>query len=567
MIYGATFKGLHSYTAFKLTMISDNRTVLSDVVRYTKFIPGYGSIDFGNDTYNEKPLNVTFTYCASSLEDLQTQMEQIGGWLYNDGAYHDLIFDDAPLRKYKAKVTSKVNLKQGDLIGELSVEFTCNPPYPYALDNSPVSPADVAGRLLWDTALIDTSPVPVAVTLKNSKSAYTIGTSDTNTTPISFVDNSALQLAFNGKTLTNAITNGNFATSSGNLATGFSVNTANAVSCTGNTQTFIATAASGYLYQNSTVLGHRYFIVANVKATSSNVKLQINNGVSTDIATHPGDNLYHTLSFVTTLTVTHSPLVIDTSASVWANISVQNFMAIDMGTSSANPLYNLTANQMQNLINGYIDGTKSIVNPQFVSKKSDGTVGSTLSITGTIISTDRFTWDGAVGKINSSAVTTSGNLIAYQNGNIFVQNSDGTVATVVPVSELTYYQGMTIRIDGTQYLQDLSANGTMKFTVGGAHSVKPIIKLIGNIASGLTLTYGAYSWKYNAALLFDGIIIDCVAQTVTRISDGANLYPYVDATYDDYFNLAIGQQSIGIAGVAGAYPNDLTIAIEFTPIF
>jgi predicted phage tail component-like protein len=271
-MYGLTYKGISSST-FNLSLLSDNRQVLSDVVRFTKTVPGYGVVDFGNDTYSEKALVVSLTYCALTLEAMQTQMEQIGGWLYNDGAYHDLIFDDAPLRKFKAKVTSKINLKQGDLIGELSVEFTCNPPYPCALDNSPVNPADVQGRLLWDT----------------------------------------------------------------------------------------------------------------------------------------------------------------------------------------------------------------------------------------------------------------------------------------------------MKLDGIQYLQDLSANDTIKFTVGGNLSVKPVIKLIGNIASGLTLTYGAYSWKYNAALLFDGIIIDCVAQTVTRMSDGANLFPNVDATYDDYFNLAIGQQSIAVVGVVGAFPNDLTIAVEFTP--
>ena len=271
---GLTFKGIHS-SVFNLIMLSDNRQVLSDVTRQTKQIPGYGTVDFGNDTYNEKTLSVILTYVAASLEALQTQAEQIGGWLYNDGKYYDLIFDDAPNRKFKAKVTGKINLNQSTLIGKISVEFTCNPPYPCALDNSPVSPADVQGRLLWDT----------------------------------------------------------------------------------------------------------------------------------------------------------------------------------------------------------------------------------------------------------------------------------------------------MKLDGIQYIQDLAANGTIKFTVGGTQSVKPVIKLIGNIASGLTLTYGAYSWKYNAALLFDGIVIDCVAQTVTRMSDGVNLFPSVDAVKDDYFNLAVSQQSIAVSGVVGVWPNDITIAIEFTPIF
>jgi predicted phage tail component-like protein len=154
MNYGVTFKGLHSYNDFKLIMLSDNRQVLADVVRQTKFVPGYGTVDFGNDTYNEKAIRVNFTYIAASLMDLQTQMEQVGGWLYNDGLYHDLIFDDAPLRKYHAKVTGRIDLSQSRYLAKLSIEFVCNPPYPFALDNSPVSPADVAARLLWDTALL-----------------------------------------------------------------------------------------------------------------------------------------------------------------------------------------------------------------------------------------------------------------------------------------------------------------------------------------------------------------------------------------------------------------------------
>lgn len=274
--YGVSFKGLKSQS-FGLTMTSDNRQVLSDVVRFVKQVPGYpGTIDFGNDTPNEKTISVIFTYNYKNQPPLlQSQMEQIGGWLFNDGNYYDLIFDDAPQRKYKAKCTGKIDLSQGKGVGTVKVDFTCNPPYPYALDNSPVSPADVQQRLLWDT----------------------------------------------------------------------------------------------------------------------------------------------------------------------------------------------------------------------------------------------------------------------------------------------------MTLNGTQYLQDLTADGTMRFTVGGTLSVKPKIKLIGYVKSGLTLTYGAGKWKYIYDLLYDGILIDCNAQTVTRMSDGLNLFPYVDPTYDAYFSLSTGQQSIGVSGLGGTWPLDLTIAVEFTPQF
>ena len=123
----------------------------------------------------------------------------------------------------------------------------------------------------------------------------------------------------------------------------------------------------------------------------------------------------------------------------------------------------------------------------------------------------------------------------------------------------------TLDATGCQYTQTFSANGTMRFTVAGASPVKPIIKLIGYIPSGLTLTYGTTVWMYNAEMLYDGIKIDCALESVTRMSDDANMFGNVNATYNDYFELAIGQQSIAVYGVSGAWPKNLTVAVEFAP--
>jgi predicted phage tail component-like protein len=123
----------------------------------------------------------------------------------------------------------------------------------------------------------------------------------------------------------------------------------------------------------------------------------------------------------------------------------------------------------------------------------------------------------------------------------------------------------TMAMIGTEYFQDLIANGNIKFTIGGSLPITAQIMLIGNIQSGLTLTYGSQVWKYNANLLYDGILIDCTAQTVTRMSDGANLFPNVDGVDYAYFTLATGQQQISVAGVVGAFPNDLMIIIKGVP--
>ncbi len=122
-------------------------------------------------------------------------------------------------------------------------------------------------------------------------------------------------------------------------------------------------------------------------------------------------------------------------------------------------------------------------------------------------------------------------------------------------------------LDGTTYTQDFAANGNMQFTVGGTHTVKPIISLIGYIPNGFQLQYGTFYWKYNALEAWETITIDCNAQTVKQGSDGANLYPYVDSIKNAYFNLSTGQQSIAVSGIQGVFPYNLSISVQFVPIF
>jgi hypothetical protein len=151
----------------------------------------------------------------------------------------------------------------------------------------------------------------------------------------------------------NRITNGNFAidSNSDGLADGFKVGGGTAISCTNNTQTFIVTIRYGNLnYMGTLYSGHKYFVTANVKASTTNVYVRCNAGGTLLISSsHPGDGNYHVL-YVTMLTVadvTNLPCTImDFNSSGWSNISVKNFMAIDMGTDSSNPLYNYTAAQM-----------------------------------------------------------------------------------------------------------------------------------------------------------------------------------------------------------------------------
>jgi predicted phage tail component-like protein len=159
MSNGLTFKSLYSGT-FGLYVLSDNRQIFPDVTRFVKTgIPGVpGSIDFGNDTLKEQTLTINARLdFGTDLPTYRAQLEQIGGWLYDDGNYYELMFDDYPNRYYKAKFVSALPISQNITYTDLVLTFTCNPPYPYSLNNVPVSPADVQQRLLWDTATLDPS--------------------------------------------------------------------------------------------------------------------------------------------------------------------------------------------------------------------------------------------------------------------------------------------------------------------------------------------------------------------------------------------------------------------------
>jgi len=122
-------------------------------------------------------------------------------------------------------------------------------------------------------------------------------------------------------------------------------------------------------------------------------------------------------------------------------------------------------------------------------------------------------------------------------------------------------------VDGNQYIKRFTESGTVRLTNTGSLPVKPVIKLFGHIPSGTKLTYGAFTWQYDAEVLYDGIIIDCNNETVTLASDGSNIFSNVNRTYDDYFELASGQIEITVTATGlSTWPNSLDVIIQFNPI-
>ena len=139
--------------------------------------------------------------------------------------------------------------------------------------------------------------------------------------------------------------------------------------------------------------------------------------------------------------------------------------------------------------------------------------------------------------------------------------SDGTLLTP---EEMIY---INCDIDGGQFIKEFSSNGSIKFYNTGTQSVKPIIKLIGCNKNGVTLTYGSASFKLNTEVGYDGIMIDCAAETVARMSDGSNLYEYIDSEQDDFFELLPGQCEIGFSEPnIDEYPDSVTMIVQFNAV-
>lgn len=152
---GITFKGVSSRD-LGLTMKSGARLVLPGVSRSYVDVVGYpGAVDFGQDTYTEGQMQLSFSWISVTMEDSSRVVDSIVGWLHNDGKYYDLVFSDSPQKKYRAKVTEAVQLQVESHIGRVDVTFTVNPPYAFTLDGAPMSPAKLQEMLLWDTANLE----------------------------------------------------------------------------------------------------------------------------------------------------------------------------------------------------------------------------------------------------------------------------------------------------------------------------------------------------------------------------------------------------------------------------
>lgn len=134
--------------------------------------------------------------------------------------------------------------------------------------------------------------------------------------------------------------------------------------------------------------------------------------------------------------------------------------------------------------------------------------------------------------------------------------SDGTL--------LTPEQLIWLNCDAAnnQFVKKFVADGVMRFVNQGM-PVKPIIKIIGAVGSGFELTCGQQVLKINTDLCFDGFAVDCNNETITRMSDGQNMYEFIDPIKDDFFEFPTGNIELKFSPPdIREHPASVTIIVE-----
>lgn len=115
-----------------------------------------------------------------------------------------------------------------------------------------------------------------------------------------------------------------------------------------------------------------------------------------------------------------------------------------------------------------------------------------------------------------------------------------------------------------QFIKEFYKNDVIRFVNNGNLPVKPVIKIFGNIRSGLQLMYKNESIRLNCDCVLDGIEIDCYNETIKRISDGSNLSAFLDDEHNSFFAIDSGKGEITVSMPnISEYPKSITVIIEF----
>lgn len=129
-----------------------------------------------------------------------------------------------------------------------------------------------------------------------------------------------------------------------------------------------------------------------------------------------------------------------------------------------------------------------------------------------------------------------------------------------------YYALVNSAVDNNQYVLEIENTPKVMKLYNVGQAVKPIIKLIGYNPNKTEFFFNGQTVSFTSeADTYDGFTIDCESETVTRMSDGANMYPMMRG---EYIALPHGYSEIVFRRAGDChYPRSLTAIVEFTPVY
>ncbi len=99
-------------------------------------IPGrHGSLDFGDNTFDKRTIELELKYIGTSFAELRTRARQIAYWLSGFSGTKNLVFSDEPDKYYIGKIYSEIGLQNLFKLGECKVQFECDP-FAYDVGNT-----------------------------------------------------------------------------------------------------------------------------------------------------------------------------------------------------------------------------------------------------------------------------------------------------------------------------------------------------------------------------------------------------------------------------------------------
>jgi len=126
-VLGFTFNSIHSRT-YGIVAKTITRPMLPSLRKRELIIPGrHGVLDFADNTYENRIIEVELVYIGTSFTELRTRARTIAAWLSGYNGNKNLIFDDEPEKWYVAKLYSAVGLQNLFTVGQCTIQFECEP--------------------------------------------------------------------------------------------------------------------------------------------------------------------------------------------------------------------------------------------------------------------------------------------------------------------------------------------------------------------------------------------------------------------------------------------------------